>query len=152
MSGRGLRIFCASITMNVQKQIEALHAEFCVLVPEGRCVLNAYRVREWFDWLKWREPEAFSIADLRSVVAYRRALIAQNRQFPACLKFSYLVGRPDLFEEDLSMARNAPPPRTNREMVLEATGRPGRLGPQKPPRMAAGLVQEALGRLREALR
>lgn len=134
--------------------IQSLHAEFCLLVPESRCVLNSGREHDWFDWRKFRgEAQAFTVADLRSVVAYRRALIARGSQYPACLKFSYLVGRPDLFEEDLSMARNSPLPRTNREAVLEASGRPQeRPGTQKPLKLAEPLVQAALSRLRGAVR
>lgn len=137
--------------MTTQAQITDLHAEFCLLVPESRCVLNSGREHDWHDWLKFRgEAQAFTIADLRAVVAYRRALIAQQRQFPACLKFSYLVGRPDLFEEDLSMARAAPKPKTDRDKVLVASGRPP--GPERPAKLAEPLVQAALSRLRGAVR
>lgn len=135
--------------MNVRKEIEALHTKFCALVPEGACVLM-HREHDWWDWREWRKDQPFTVEDLVTVVRYRRALIAKGSQFPACLKFSYLVGRPDLFEEDLSMARAAPKPKTDRDKVLEASGRPA--APEKPPRMAAGLVLEALSKLREVIR
>lgn len=138
--------------MTTPALIAQLHAKFCALVPEGACVLM-HREHDWWDWLKWRPDQPFTIQDLVAVVRYRRYLIAHGAQFPACLKFSYLIGRPDLFEEDLSMARAQPWPRTNREAVLEASGRPQvRPESQRPPKMAGPLVLEALSKLREALR
>lgn len=135
--------------MTTQAQIAQLHAQFCLLVPESRCVLNMARERDWFDWRKHRPDEPFTEADLRAVVKYRRGLIAQGRQFDACLKFGYLIGRPDRFEEDLAMVRAAPKPKTDREAVLEASGRPAR--PEQPPKMAAPLFIAALAKLRQSL-
>lgn len=131
-------------------QIQALHSKFNELIPESKCILNMMRERDWWDWLKWRAHEPFTEADLELVVEYNRKLIAQKHQFPACMKFSYVVGKPNLFEEDLSMARAQLPKRTNRDEVLEATGRPSR--PETPEKLAGPLAQAALDRLREAAR
>jgi hypothetical protein len=80
-------------------EIQALHALFCRLLPESACVLNMHREHEWWEWLKWRPDQPFTEDDLGVVVSYRRALIAAKSQFVACLKFSYMIGRPDCFEE-----------------------------------------------------
>ena len=138
-------------TSTTRAQIEALHSLMCSLAPEAKCVLNMYREHEWWEWLRWRPDQPFTEADLRLVVAYRRRLLAQGRQFPACMRFGYLIGRPDLFEEDLAMAlAHHKPARTDREAVLEASGRPQR-SDGNPTKMAAPLVQSALNRLREAV-
>lgn len=129
--------------------INSLHLKFNALVPECACVLNMYREHEWWEWLKWREHLPFTEEDLRTVVDYRRKLISERRQFPACLKFSYLICRPDMFEEDLSMAKARPKPKTDRESVLEASGRPTK--PENPPKMAGPLLVASLRRLRESV-
>lgn len=128
--------------------IESLHGLFCKLVPEGVCVLNMYREHEWWQWHKWREAQPFTEQDLRAVIAYRRSELALGRQFPACMKFSYAIGRPDRFEEDLALAKARPKPLTDREQVLLATGRPPK--PEKRVQMAAPLAEAALKRLKEA--
>jgi hypothetical protein len=102
------------------------------------------REHEWWQWLKWRADEPFNATDLATVVNYRRKLIAAKSQFPACLKFSYLVGRPDLFEEDLSMARAAPKPKSDRDSVLEASGRTTEK--EKPVKTAGPLSASVLNR------
>jgi hypothetical protein len=130
-------------------EIQALHALFCRLLPESACVLNQYREHEWFEWHRWRPDQPFTLEDLAAVVSFRRALIASKRQFQACLRFSYMIGRPDLFEEDLGLSRAVPKPPTDRDRVLAASGRP--VYKDKPAKMAEPLVAAALNRLRASV-
>lgn len=134
----------------IDKKIVKLHAALGVLVPEAKCVLNMGRENDWWQWLKWRSDQPFTEADLKAVVKYRRGLISRGSQFPACLKFSHLIGRPDFFEEDLAMAKAQPRKRTDRDEVLEATGRSAEV--EKREKLADPLAQAALDRLREAAR
>jgi len=136
--------------------IPALHQTLCSMSPESACQLNMYREHEWFLWLQWRKPDPFTAQDLALVINYRRRLIPDKRQFPACLKFGHIVGRPDAFEEDLSMAiveQKARPSQPDRDRMLMATGRPAqaRAKAMKPAKLAAPLVMQAMNRLREAV-
>ena len=134
---------------STRARLESLHATLCQIAPEAKCVLNMYREHEWWEWLKWRPDQPFTEADLRTVVAYRRRLIAARSQFPACLRFGYLIGRPDMFEEDLAMAqaRTHSKP-TDREQVLQASGRAPK--PETRHKLCGPLAMQALNRLREA--
>ena len=131
-------------------QIQLLHNRFNELVPESKCILNMMRERDWWDWLKWREHQPFTEDDLLAVVLFRRKLISERHQFMASLRFSYLVGRPNLFEEDLAMAKAQPRKRTDRDAVVEATGRSA--APETREKLAGPLAQAALDRLRDAAR
>lgn len=134
----------ASNSSESASKIAHLHQTFCTIVPESQCTFNMAREHDWWNWLKWRPEQPFAPTDLARVVSYRRKLITAKSQFPACLKFSYLIGRPDLFEEDLSMALAAPKPKSDRDKVLEASGRIPE--PTKPPKEAGALAKSVLNR------
>jgi hypothetical protein len=99
--------------------------------------------------MTWRKHEPFTQQDLRAVAIYRRNLIRDNRQFPACLKFHNLIGSPDLFEEDLAIARTHRERRvTDKDRVLESSGRPARV--DKPAQLTAPLVNKLMTDLKNA--
>jgi len=132
-------------------QIENFHRLFCQLLPEHHVGLNMHREYQWHEWMRWRKDEPFTPQDLRAVVAYRRHLIQNNRQFPGCLKFHNLIGGPDLFEEDLALARTHRVRRvSDKDRVLESSGRPARA--EKPAQLAAPLVNKLMSDLKNAVK
>lgn len=103
--------------------IALLHEVYC-LATGLRLPLDMTRERQWFDW----QARGLTPDDLRTVIRYLQAQIKQTKRNPGCLKFSNLVGMPDLFEEDLAMARAAQRARVgvptgDRASVLRQTGR-----------------------------
>ena len=88
--------------------IVAMHDEFQRLTG-APLMLDAGRVRSWMEFLKHRKPP-FTIGDLITVVMHLKDQIRIGKRFPGCLKFSNLILRPDLFEEELGMitARSRP--------------------------------------------
>lgn len=69
----------------------------------------------------------FTEDDLKLVVAHIRKKVESERIRAAMLRWSFLIGNPVRFDEELQEARavkrNAKPAKTNRERVLEVTGR-----------------------------
>jgi hypothetical protein len=140
-------------TVAVAEQIKSLHAAFNQLVPESECVLNMNRESTWYAWIKWRGQEhAFTAEDLAMVVVFTRAQIKSRQAFPAQLRFSYLVGNPDYFEESLSMAKHAKRharDNSDRASVLRATGR---TPPREPvPDLYEVMVMDALKKLKASV-
>lgn len=132
-----------------QPTIQKLHGLLSKLLPEHAVSLNMSREYEWQMWRSWRKDEPFTEQDLRDVVAYRRGLIRDGRQFVACLKFHHLIGQPDLFEEDLALARTQRVCQvSDRDSVLKASGRAPRA--QQPERMAGPMADRLLANLRAA--
>lgn len=78
-------------------------------------------------WEKFLVARKFSEADIEKVVRYLQTEIAAKRAYPPQLWFANLIEQPDKFEEYLgdarAKARNALPARTDKDSVLEATGR-----------------------------
>jgi len=63
--------------------------------------LDMAREREWFDWLK----RGFTEDDLAAVIAFHRRTVEDPRILGRMLRFGFLIGQPDRFEEDLAEAR-----------------------------------------------
>lgn len=80
-----------------------------------------------FAWEKFLVRRKFNEEDLTIVVRYLQKEIAAGKTFPPVLWFNNLIEAPDKFEEYLNdakaKARNTVPPKTDRDSVLEATGR-----------------------------
>lgn len=80
-----------------------------------------------FAWEKFLVRRRFNEEDLAVVVRYLQKEIAAGKTFPPVLWFNNLIETPDKFEEYLNdakaKARNAIAPKTDRDSVLEATGR-----------------------------
>jgi hypothetical protein len=81
-------------------EIESLHRVYGEVTKEI-VELTFDRERTWFEWM----ARKFTEVDLRMVVRHLNAGIKQGKRNDGALKFSNLVGRPDLFEEDLAAAR-----------------------------------------------
>ena len=100
-----------------------LHRTYCELT--GLEISLDYG-REW----AWAEfiRRGWTADDLKLVVFEIRKGIPEKSRKPGALKFRNLIGNPDYFEEDLAEARanlrNRRPVATNKERVLESTGRP----------------------------
>jgi len=108
---------------STRAQIEILHSEYVELT--GHTIfLNPGRERDWFEWLRYRQP-AFTHGDLCLVIAHIKRGIRDTRRQPAALKFSNLIGMPDRFEEDLAEARalSRPKPAAEKTVKTGATER-----------------------------
>lgn len=107
--------------------------------------------RAWIEFAK-----VFTETDLVLVLRTLRRGVKSGERKPGCLRFSNLIERLDLFDEELAMARaserNARRPETNREAVLRATGRNGEPMPEpKTPRVILDDFAKAeLAKMREA--
>jgi hypothetical protein len=66
--------------------------------------LNMMRERIWVDWLVWSNY-TWTVEDLARVIGYLRRKIAKGDRNEGALKLGNLIGQPDLFEEDLNLAR-----------------------------------------------
>ena len=103
-------------------QIKALHAMFCDLT-DASLTLNLYRMDIWRLWAR----RGLGEEDLKLVVTHLRRGIRDGKRNLGALRFSNLIERPDLFEEEVSQARaelrNARPQATPKDRVLSATGR-----------------------------
>lgn len=67
---------------------------------------NMHRENQWYDWCKWADWD-WSEADLARVIGYLRGKIRTGQRNDGALKFDNLIGRPDAFEEDLNLAKEA---------------------------------------------
>lgn len=83
-------------------------------------------VREHFLWAAWtaHEPK-WTADDLRLVIAFINGRIKQGRRFPESLRLYNLID-PARFADDYldAKAEARKPVRSDRQSVLEATGRP----------------------------
>jgi len=81
-------------------EIESLHRVYGEVT--GQVIdLTMDRERIWFEWM----ARKFSEVDLRLVVRHLKAGISQGKRNDGSLRFSNLIGNPDLFEEDLAACR-----------------------------------------------
>lgn len=105
---------------------DQLHALFCRLT--GKDLTLDYQKRQWWHvWLKYRECEPFTEADLELVIRFLRNEIKKGERKPACLKFRNMICNPDYFEDDLQDARGwarRPVVDSGKASLLRATGRP----------------------------
>lgn len=67
---------------------------------------NLHRENQWYEWCKWADWE-WTETDLARVIGYLRANIRTGKRNDGALKFDNLIGRPDSFEEDLNLAKEA---------------------------------------------
>lgn len=106
-----------------QDGIASAHARFEQLTGK-QYQLHTARM---FAWEKFLVRRRFNEEDLTVVVRYLQKEIAAGKTFPPVLWFNNLIEVPDKFEEYLNdakaKARNALAPKTDRDSVLEATGR-----------------------------
>lgn len=106
-------------------QIPALHGEYCRLTGQS-IALNYTREAAWFEWLRWRRHQPYTVQDLQAVVGYLQQAIRKGDRRPACLAFRNLIGMPDWFEEDLALARQSLRPRhASAPRVVRTTGADG---------------------------
>lgn len=81
-----------------------------------------------FAWEKFLVRRKFTVEDIEIVVKHLQGEIAAKRAFPPQLWFNNLIEDTDRFEEHLNEARaknrNAVAFKTERDRVLEASGRP----------------------------
>ena len=99
----------------MKDEVLKLHQLYCDLTGQAGMGLRFERERLWFDWVRcgWGEPE------LRVVVRYLKAGIAEGKRNHGALKFSNLIGQPDRFEEDLFEARRVQRPARPRTIEVE---------------------------------
>jgi len=81
-------------------QIQQLHATYRLLTGLA-LPLDSWREHQWYDWLQKGHTED----DLRTVIRYLRAGIADQTRQRGALRFHNLIGQIDLFQEDLADAR-----------------------------------------------
>lgn len=81
---------------------------------------------QWGQWQAYREHEPFTEQDVIALVRHLTAQIKIGKRNPGCLRFSTLIGQPEIFDEELSLMnqmkgspRNRP--KTEREKVLAST-------------------------------
>lgn len=103
--------------------IASAHAAFERLTGK-QYMLHTARI---FAWEKFLVRRKLTVEDIGIVVKHLHGEVAAKKAFPPQLWFSNLIEQPDRFEEYLNDAkaktRNAAPPKTDRDSVLEATGR-----------------------------
>jgi hypothetical protein len=91
--------------------VNELHAEYCA--RSGFDIPMQYtHERQWGEWLAWRKPVPWGVAELARVIGFIKQGIhntdkSQPRRFESALRFSNLIARPDLFEEELQLALKA---------------------------------------------
>lgn len=87
-------------------------------------MLHHHRI---FAWEKFLVRRKFTVEDIGIVVRHLQREVADKKAFLPQLWFSNVIEDTDRFEEYLNDAkarkRNALPPNTDRDSVLEATGR-----------------------------
>lgn len=85
--------------------VKMLHAEY--EARTGYTIRwNMHRERQWGNWCAWADWE-WGTLELARVIAYLRNRIASRDRNDGALKFDNLIGRPDCFEEDLNLAKEA---------------------------------------------
>ena len=91
------------IPSNAMQLVKDLHAAY-VARTGFEIAYNIARENTWREWCAWGDWK-WSCEDLARVIGYLRKKIAKGERNEGALKFANLIGRPDNFEEDLSLAR-----------------------------------------------
>lgn len=106
---------------DVTPQLTYLHGVYCQLSKRSMTMTT----REMYGWQAWI-AKGYKVEDLRLVIAFIQKRIKDGRRFPESLRFHNLIERHDRFADDLldSRAEANKPVRTDRQSVLEASGRP----------------------------
>jgi len=83
--------------------IQKLHSSFCASTGVTlRLGIGEYnRERAWHVYVQ----SGFTEHDLLLVINHLKREIREKRRFPGALRFSNLIERPELFEEELGLAR-----------------------------------------------
>ena len=89
-----------------EESIRKLHAVFCEKT-NWDWEFDFTRLRQWYEWLKWRKSRPFTEDDLRRVIGNIKAGMHKGERREGALRFTNLIGNPDKFEEELSMAMGA---------------------------------------------
>lgn len=94
-----------AIPANAMALVRELHG--CYVARTGyEIAYNMARENVWRDWCQFG-GWAWTCEDLARVIGYLRAQIRNGKRNEGALKFANLVGRPDNFEEDLNLAKEA---------------------------------------------
>lgn len=123
--------------------VNRLHRVYCERTGFD-IALNFMRERQWSEWLRWRTGRPFSEEDLVRVISYIRRGIGKGERNEGALKFTNLIGSPDRFEEDLSLALEAR--NSSRPYVPSRTYRP-----IEPPAPGETMSPEEFAELRREL-
>jgi len=130
--------------------IESIHKVYCDAT--GQQIRLAYdRERFWAVFI----ADGFTAEDVALVCRYLVKAIKAGDRNPGSIRFRNLIERPDLFEEELALAkaaqRNFKPEPTNRDRVIQAF-RPVVSEAPTPDaaKPASGYVQSAIDQLRKA--
>lgn len=110
--------------------------------------LTMQRIYTWEAWT----THGWTREDLRVCIRYLKGRIRERVRQPECLKFRNLIERPDIFEEELSMAHalsRRPKPNPEKDATLKGTGRQESAAPLA--RSAAEIMagDEALRKFKE---
>ena len=108
-----------------EASIKKLHDLYCEKTSYD-VEFNFTRLRQWYEWLKWRTTP-FTADDLLRVIGHIKQGIHKDERREGALKFTNLIGNPDRFEEDLSLALGAMKERK------QAAGSKGNYVPVTPP-------------------
>lgn len=93
------------IPANAMQLVKELHA-FYVARTGYEIAYNMARENVWRDWCAFGNW-AWTCEDLARVIGYLRTKIRKGERNEGALKFANLIGRPDNFEEDLNLAKEA---------------------------------------------
>lgn len=93
------------IPPNAIALVKELHA--CYVARTGyEIAYNLARENTWREWCAFGNWQ-WTCEDLTRVIGYLRKKIGKGERNEGALKFANLIGRPDNFEEDLNLAREA---------------------------------------------
>lgn len=93
------------IPPNAIQIVKDLHATY-VARTGYEIAYNLARENAWRDWCQFG-GWVWTADDLARVIGYLRMKIRKGERNEGALKFANLIGRPDNFEEDLNLAREA---------------------------------------------
>lgn len=93
------------IPPNALSLVRDLHACYCARTGYD-IAYNMARENVWREWCAFGEWK-WTTEDLARVIVYLRGEIRRDKRNEGALKFANLIGRPDNFEEDLNLAREA---------------------------------------------
>jgi hypothetical protein len=103
----------------MRTQIETLHALYNQITGFNLVLAEYGRERFWYEFLK----KGFTEPDLRLVLTYIKQQIKAGKKGQGSLRFSYLIERPDMFEEERAFAKTAllsrKPQPTEKEKVIQ---------------------------------
>ena len=91
------------IPPNAMALVKELHAAY-VARTGFEIGYNMARENVWREWCSFGDWK-WDVTDLARVIGYLKAKIRKGERNEGALKFANLIGRPDNFEEDLSLAK-----------------------------------------------